>query len=276
MEQENNITDIHAADEQLINDEKTTVEATKEVTEIPTIDFSSLSTEDIVKHLQKLMEQYPVNLLKDIMDSLPEIFETKYNAEYATALAAFTADGDNPEDFDYKKVKSRYYPYVKLNAGYGYTANWTEVGNYDLQQRLGLNYGVTIGMSLFDGFNRKREQRNARIQIENQQLRIQELELALRADMSNFWMAYKNNLDLWSLEKENLVAAQENYRIAIDRYKLGELSGIELREAQNSLLEAEERLSVAEYSTKICEISLLQLSGQILTYIRPEPEKASF
>ncbi|MSB61410.1 TolC family protein, partial [Paeniclostridium sordellii] len=51
---------------------------------------------------------------------------------------------------------------------------------------------------------------------------------------------------------------------------------IELREAQNSLLEAEERLSVAEYSTKICEISLLQLSGQILTYIRPEPEKASF
>ena len=120
------------------------------------------------------------------------------------------------------------------------------------------------------------EQRNARIQIENQQLRIQELELALRADMSNFWMAYKNNLDLWSLEKENLVAAQENYRIAIDRYKLGELSGIELREAQNSLLEAEERLSVAEYSTKICEISLLQLSGQILTYIRPEPEKASF
>ena len=131
-------------------------------------------------------------------------------------------------------------------------------------------------MTLYDSFNLKREQRNDRRQHHTQQLPNQQLELALRADMSNFWMAYKNNLDLWSLEKENLVAAQENYRIAIDRYKLGELSGIELREAQNSLLEAEERLSVAEYSTKICEISLLQLSGQILTYIRPEPEKASF
>ena len=105
---------------------------------------------------------------------------------------------------------------------------------------------------------------------------MQELELALRADMSNLWMAYQNNLDLWSLEKENLVVAQENYRIAIDRYKLGELSGIELREAQNSLLEAEERQSIAEYSTKLCEVSLLQLSGQILTYVAPEPEKASF
>ena len=179
-------------------------------------------------------------------------------------------------ELDYKKVKSRDYPCVKLNAGYGYTANWYEVGATDLQQRLGLNYGLTVGLNLFDGFNRRRERRNARIQIENSQLKKQELELGLRADMSNLWMAYRNNLDLWSLEKENVIVALENHRIAIDRYKLGELSGIELREAQNSLLEAEERQSIAEYSTKLCEISLLQLSGQILTYVAPEPEKASF
>lgn len=179
-------------------------------------------------------------------------------------------------ELDLKKIKSRNYPYVKLNAGYGYTANWNEVGTTDLQRRLGLNYGLTVGISIFDGFNRRREQRNSRIQIENQTLKTQELELSLRADLSNFWMAYRNNLNLWSLEKENLVAAQENYRIAIDRYKLGELSGIELREAQNSLLEAEERQSIAEYSTKLCEISLLQLSGQILTYTAPEDDKASF
>ena len=179
-------------------------------------------------------------------------------------------------ELDYKKVKSRDYPYVKLNAGYGYTANWYEVGATDLQQRLGLNYGLTVGLNLFDGFNRRRERRNARIQIENSQLKKQELELGLRADMSNLWMAYRNNLDLWSPEKENVIVALENHRIAIDRYKLGELSGIELREAQISLLEAEERQSIAEYSTKLCEISLLQLSGQILTYVAPEPEKASF
>ena len=47
-------------------------------------------------------------------------------------------------ELDYKKIKSRNYPYVKLNAGYGYTANWYEVGTTDLQRRLGLNYGVTV------------------------------------------------------------------------------------------------------------------------------------
>lgn len=173
-------------------------------------------------------------------------------------------------ELDYKKAKSRNYPTVKLNGGYGFTNNWYEVGTYDWQQRLGLNYGVTVGFSLFDGFNRKREQRNARIQIKNQELRRQEMELSVRADMSNLWMAYQNNLNLWSLEKENQIAAQENFSIAIDRYKLGDLSGIELREAQNSLLEAEERQSIAEYSTKICEISLLQLSGRILDFLQPE------
>lgn len=178
-------------------------------------------------------------------------------------------------ELDLKKAKSRNYPYLRLNGGYNYNGNWTEVGTNDFQRRLGFNYGVTVGVNIFDGFNRKREQRNARIDIENRELRRQELELSLRTDMSNQWMAYQNNLNLWALEKENVVAAQENYRIAMERYRLGQLSGIELREAQNSLLNAEERQSIAEYATKLCEISLLQLSGQITNYLLPEPDEAS-
>jgi outer membrane protein TolC len=167
---------------------------------------------------------------------------------------------------DLRKAQSRNYPYLRLSAGYNYTANW--VGMTDLVPRWGPNYGLTVGFSLFDGFNKKREQRNARIQIENRGLLRRELELSLRADMSNQWMAYENNLNLWSLEKENRVAAQENFRIAIERYRLGDLSGIQLREAQNSLLNAEERQSIAEFATKLCEISLLQLSGQLSGLLR--------
>ena len=178
-------------------------------------------------------------------------------------------------DLDLKKAKSRNYPYLRLNAGYGYTTNWYEVGNTDFQRRLGLNYGLTVGINIFDGFNRKREQRNARIQIQNRQLYRQDLELSLRADMSNQWMAYENNLNLWELEKENVVTAKEYYRIAMERYRLGDVSGIQLREAQNNLLNAEERQSIAEYATKLCEISLLQLSGQIISLLDPTPEEAS-
>jgi outer membrane protein TolC len=170
-------------------------------------------------------------------------------------------------ELELKKVRSRNYPYLKMNAGYGLTDNWYETGTVELQKRLGLSYGVTVGFNIFDGFNRKREQRNARIQVENNELRRQELELSLKADLSNLWMSYRNNLELWNLEKENLKVAEENHEIAVERYKLGDLSGIELREAQNNLLEAKERQSIAEYNTKLCEISLLQISGQVLNYL---------
>ena len=124
-----------------------------------------------------------------------------------------------------------------------------------------------MGFTIFDG-NRRREQRNARLNVENTQLTRLRLEQSLMADLSNFWQAYRNNLEVIQLERENLVAARENYRIAMDRYLLGDLSGIEMREAQKSLLDAEERILTAQYNTKLCEISLQQISGNVTAYMQ--------
>lgn len=168
---------------------------------------------------------------------------------------------------DLKTVESQYYPYLKLNAGYGFTQNMYEVGSFDRQRNMGFNYGFTIGFNIFDGLNRERKRKNAKIEIQNKELQYEQVELSLRTELSKMWMAYENNMELTNLEKENLQTAQGNYEIALERYKLGDLSGIELREAQNSLLEAEDRLIQAQYNTKLCEISLMQISGNILSYI---------
>ena len=163
---------------------------------------------------------------------------------------------------DYKKVISRNYPYVKLNAGYDFTYNKYDTNSYLRRSNWGGSAGITIGFNLWDG-NRRREKRNARIEIENARLQRNQLELALKADLGNLWQAYRNNLQLLALEKHNVVTARENHEIAKERYMLGDLSGFEMREAQKSLLDAEERLLSVEYDTKICEISLMQLSGNI-------------
>lgn len=167
---------------------------------------------------------------------------------------------------DMKAVKSRNYPYLRLNAGYGYTLNKYEISANSRRDNLGFNFGVTMGFNLFDG-NRRREIKNARIAIENAQLQQANLRHSLEADLSNLWQAYQNNIEMLKLERENLRAAIENHEIASERYMLGNLSGIEMREAQKSLLDAEERILTAEYDTKMCEISLLQLSGKITRYL---------
>ena len=79
--------------------EETTAEVVKEQQEIPEVDFSVLSTDEIIRQAQKLVNDYPLNSIKEIMDSLPEIFDRQFKAEYEKALAAFTADGDLPENF---------------------------------------------------------------------------------------------------------------------------------------------------------------------------------
>lgn len=177
------------------------------------------------------------------------------------------AEHDNTlAELDLKTVQARNYPYVNLTTGYGYSHNRYGSGTNRSRGTLGLNAGVQVGFTIFDG-NRRREQRNARIGIDNARLTWQRLEQSLRADLSNFWQAYRNNLEVILLEEENLIAAKENYEIAMERYLLGDLPGIEMREAQKSLLDAEERILTAQYNTKLCEISLQQISGNVMVYL---------
>ena len=223
-------------------------------------------------NLNELMANEDVDQLILIRDTLIDVnstldFDELWNATLSVNASLLKAEQNTLlAQMDYKKVNSRNYPYLKLNAGYGYTFNKYDVNSYSRRGNLGFSGGLTIGFNIFDG-NRRRERRNASLAIKNARLQRNELELQLRADLSNLWQAYRNNLELLNLERQNLVAARDNHEIAMERYMLGDLSGIEMREAQKSLLDAEERILTAEYNTKLCEISLLQISGKVTKYL---------
>ena len=223
-------------------------------------------------NLNELMANEDVDQLILIRDTLIDVnstldFDELWNATLSVNASLLKAEQNTLlAQMDYKKVNSRNYPYLKLNAGYGYTFNKYDVNSYSRRGNLGFSGGLTIGFNIFDG-NRRRQRRNASLAIKNARLQRDELELQLRADLSNLWQAYRNNLELLNLERQNLVAARDNHEIAMERYMLGDLSGIEMREAQKSLLDAEERILTAEYNTKLCEISLLQISGKVTKYL---------
>jgi outer membrane protein TolC len=169
-------------------------------------------------------------------------------------------------EYDREIILSRNYPYLMFNSGYGYNFNTYQAGIYINQGTLGFNYGVTVGINLFDGFNRRRELSNAVIEINNTKLSYEQILQEVKADLMTIYKAYENNLRLLKLEYENLETARENMDIAFERYRLGDLAGIELREVQKSLLEAEESLLSLQFQTKLAEISLMQISGRITDY----------
>ncbi len=81
---------------------------------LPDIDFSTLTTEEIVTRLQNLVNNFPLQQLKEIMDNIPEIFENRYRQEEGKALADFTADGSPAEDFQYNSnTKERFLSLLK-------------------------------------------------------------------------------------------------------------------------------------------------------------------
>ncbi len=222
--------------------------------------------------LNELMANQDVTALVGIRDTAIDVnpdlqYEDLWQATLVANASLLMADKNTEvARADYKKVMSRDYPYVRLNAGYGYTMNHYELSSTKKRDNWGLNAGITIGFNLFDG-KRRMQKRNAQLAIDYAELEREELKLSLKADLSDLWQAYRNNWQIMQMERQNLVAAQENYEYANLRYMKGDLAGIEMREAQQSLLEAEERLLVSEYDTKTCEISLLQISGNVLNYL---------
>lgn len=222
--------------------------------------------------LNELMANKNVDQFIVIKDSTINIdsslqFEELWKSTLTTNASLLRADQNTTlSQLDYKKINSRNYPYLKLNTGYGYTFNKYDINANTRRGDLGFNAGVSVGFNIFDG-NRRREKRNASLAIKNSRLERQELELALRSDISNLWQAYRNNLQLLNLERQNVITAKDNHEIAMERYIQGDISGFEVREAQKSLLDAEERILTAEYNTKLCEISLLQISGKVMHYL---------
>jgi outer membrane protein, adhesin transport system len=171
-------------------------------------------------------------------------------------------------EYDYKIIKSRTYPYLNLSTGYSYNLYTYSTGTYKNQITSGMNYGLTAGVNIFDGFNQRRSIANSSIDLKNKELRYLELEQGIKADLITLFNAYSNNLRLIKLEEQNLQTASENLSIALERYKLGSLSGIDLREVQKSLLDAKERLLSVQYQTKLAEISLELISGNVMEYYK--------
>ncbi len=169
-------------------------------------------------------------------------------------------------EYDYKIISSRSYPYLTMSTGYSYNRYTYSTGQSKNLATNGMNYGLTLGINIFDGFNQRRNINNASIDIKNKELLYIQLEQQIRADLITFYNAYSNNLRLITLEEQNLSTASENLNIALERYKLGSLSGIDLHEVQKSLLDARESLLSVQYQAKLAEISLQLISGKIMDY----------
>lgn len=166
-------------------------------------------------------------------------------------------------NLNYRLTHSPQYPQVNFFTDYNFIRNKYEYG----QTRLNRNYGPVVGLnfsySIFDGFNRKRTSANALIQSETSKYQLEQTTKEIETTIYQLYNEYRNNLKLINLEKEDLKITQRNTYVAFEKYRLGELSDIDLRQIQLNQLQAENSLLLAQFQAKQLETELLRISGQL-------------
>ncbi|MGF7041989.1 TolC family protein [Mucilaginibacter lappiensis] len=162
-----------------------------------------------------------------------------------------------------KQVRSTRYPQVAVTSGYTFSNNKTPAGFTLSQNTHGLNYGLTATINIFDGFNQNRREKNAKIQIDNATIDAKQTKLNIEAQISNFFVSYLSGLDLIKLGQANVVIAKKNLDISLEKYKLGNITPLEIREAQRNYLDAQSKFFAAQYQSKLAEVTLKQITNSI-------------
>ncbi len=167
-------------------------------------------------------------------------------------------------ELDMKIARAALFPTIDFETGYNYNRTKTPAAATSLNRSNGPYWGFAVSVDIFNRLENRRKIKNARLDMENAGLSYQEAELQMKADLAQLFNTYENNLRMVSFEKESARVAFDNLDAALERYKLGELAGIEFREFQRSYIDAVDREVSAIYQTKISELSLLLISGQIV------------
>ena len=160
------------------------------------------------------------------------------------------------------------FPTVSFNSAYNFnrTDNKSVINPFQplFNQNKGLNYGFTATIPIFNGLNTRRLIRAAELDIEYQRLQYKRSLALITTSITNAYKDYDLSKRTLILEEQNILLVRENLFIARERYRLGISTFLEMREAQRSLEDANNRLIQARYNTKIAEIELLRLRGDLV------------
>jgi len=166
-------------------------------------------------------------------------------------------------ELELKQIKGDRYPVVNINTGYNFTRSESSLGFITQSSGRGLVYGIGATMNIFNGGLQNRNEKIAKIQVENSQLLIDQQKQSLNTQLVTAFQTYQTNLELSELEAKNETIAKQNMDITFEKFRIGTITTLEFRTAQLNYINAKVRNSNAQFQAKLSEIALKELAGNL-------------
>ncbi len=210
----------------------------------------AVATEFVVANSITVDEQLKIDELKSLAE--------KQNPQLESQILA-----KNIAELQLKQVKSGRYPTITVNSGYNYTHSEASLGFVTQSTGKGITYGFSAALPIFNGGLQNRNEKIAKLQLDTTSQTLEQQKLSLQSQLASAFESYSINKELIKVEESNLAIARQNMDITLAKFKIGTITAIDFRTAQQNLLNAKVRYSNAQFQAKLFEISLKELSGSL-------------
>jgi outer membrane protein len=170
------------------------------------------------------------------------------------------------------EVKKARFDYLNVSTGNLFTVAFGAVYQYQGERIPSVelvrnNYDYSIGFSIsvpiFTGFSRVNDAIIAQLKVDLANLKLEEREKELRISIEEDYSLYMQAQQRLQLAETTLSFAEESYKAASERYRLGESSMIELLGAEEDLLRAQYSLTEARFDWYLSLYRLKRLMGRL-------------
>ncbi|MDA0194848.1 MAG: TolC family protein [Bacteroidetes bacterium] len=175
--------------------------------------------------------------------------------------------------------KSFLYPSLSLNGGFTWNRNVSDLTNaqYDgptedyqtppkpLVNRTGTYFAnFTLAFTLFDGKRINNAIKNAIVQEDIGNLRIDQLKRSVSADLATAYDQYRVRRQLYGINQRRRVAAEINLNNTEQQYRNGSINSFDYRDVQNNYLSAAIQELQSIYNLIDSKVTMMWLTGGII------------
>lgn len=201
------------------------------------------------------IEETELKAIEGIMNTFGQSRERALSVrpDYQSALASYDAS-----ESGVTAASSRYYP--SINAFAGYNLSSTQLST--IQDQKGINWGLNIRWTLFDGFQTNQSIQQASATKRNAELTVLQAERNISVDVKKALLDLEAARKQYEASEKSLLSATQDRRVAEERYNLGAGTLLDLLTANANYVNSQASKVNATYNFIISRKNLEYAMGE--------------